>query len=132
MEKKSKAEIIKEIANHYNINNRSVNDNQSGYQKCLYVGNNTCCAFSYMVKDENKELLMEYDHLYLEKGYSTSATVILTKHGFDILKEEYCHDWDYIFYVELQSFHDDSSNFTYKGLSYRGEAKKDELIRKYS
>ncbi len=119
--RKTKHQIIDEIAAHYNLGNRSVqpsSDARPGFPPlCLYNGpNGTHCAFAYMM----------INPLDAEQLNSATAREILNEFGESVLKEEFRgHQPD--FYVDIQRLHDTSTNWTETGLSDKGKQYVDKL-----
>lgn len=115
MTQKTTHEIIDEIANHYNLGNRS--ENTSG--RCLYNGpDNKHCAFAYMCIDSTK---------FVEE---VSARTILNMFGEDILKFEY-RGYSIEFYLDIQQLHDLEFMWTETGLSEEGQKYVDKLKSRY-
>lgn len=107
IKRKTRHEIIDEIASHYNNKNRSVNANwhvDSGENKCLYHGfDGKKCAMAYLCKD---------DAVFIE---GTSADRYLSQ-----LKPEYA-GYSPEFYNSIQNLHDNDVNWVDNGLSDNGQ-----------
>ena len=103
--KKSYSDVIKETSEFYEKdpkNLRSITKcPEYAITECLYLGpNGNRCAFSRVC--ENTERVNEI----LRNSEDSMASVVLTKHGFDILKEEYRHLKNTLFWDDIQCLHD--------------------------
>lgn len=116
-EPKSKLQIINETVAHYNSENRGTD--QYGY--CEYFSEETgnACAVGRCMKNPKKtEYEGNFDYL-VEGGFKQTG-----------LKPEYrghCAE----FWGDLQSLHDDESNWTQKGLAARAKKKVESLKKKW-
>lgn len=114
---KTKVEILQETADFYSEETNRRSQDASG--SCIYIAKNgNKCAFSRCCKEDGKTIK------FLEE-YNEDSNVIDLEGtaGLDnLLKSEY-HGHCVEFWQQVQSFHDDSYNFTApKGLSVVGEA----------
>jgi len=119
--RKTTIEIIDEIANHYNSDNRSVQIGSTNI--CMYSGpDGKRCAYAYLFPEDKIYTLKIYEGGPINKRMFERTS----KH----MKSEYAgHPVD--FYVSLQIFHDDYNNFTPDGLSSIGEREVTKLKQRY-
>lgn len=115
-EPKSKLDIINETVAHYNSENRGTD--QHGY--CEYFSEETgnACAVGRCMKNPKKGYEGTFDDLVAGNFKQTD------------LKPEYrghCKE----FWGDLQSLHDDESNWTKKGLAARAKKLVSELKNKW-
>ncbi len=107
-------EIIDEVANFYNLGNRSTYGTT-----CLYNGSDgKQCAFARMCVDPSE----------LEEGVGAKNT--LDKFGIDILKPEY-RGHDYQLFHDVQVLHDNEWYWTEEGISEEGKKYVEELKKKW-
>ena len=121
----TKAEIIEETANYYNLTNRGY-DAEFG---CLYVtreGNK--CAVGRCLNQLGENLAIDIEgsvYTFIEWLKGTD------KNFEDLLLEQYKgHKVE--FWSDLQKFHDEKFNFNETGLSIWGIREKDNLLNKWS
>ena len=116
---KTYLDVIEETVAFYteDVNRRSFDENND---MCMYNGpDGKQCAFARCAN--------EIDNYY--EG-QTASSVISAK-GFGILKPEYRHLTNKLFWYDLQNFHDDKANFNDTGLTDDGELVVENLINKY-
>jgi uncharacterized hydantoinase/oxoprolinase family protein len=123
---KTKAEIIKETAEFYNLNNRGFNNQR---QVCSYVVEEdditkTCAVGRCMTTEAS----CKYGSF--EGGVDDLESHVDSPIFDDILKEEY-RGHSTTFWEDLQSFHDIESNWTATGLSLLGQQNYQHLLIMY-
>lgn len=130
---KTKVEIINETAANYTLNNRSISDGG----RCLYQGpNGERCALARCMMEPitvKEDLIV---HTTQDSKYGCME--VYGNHPFEdelvpldtLLKEEYRGHIPE-FWVDIQTLHDSSWNWTAEGLSDEGKETVQELLEKY-
>lgn len=115
---KTKIEIINEVANHFNSQNRAIDSN--GF--CAYITEDgKKCAVGMFLNSENNYACVTND----------CADNLFEHHGYKILKEEYQIE-DSGFWTDLQRLHDKEIFWDENGLTETGEGRKQFLLKKYA
>ena len=118
-------ELIEETANYYNLNNRGFEEGIG----CQYLTPNgkMCAVGRCILKKKLPDFQKKHDgeSIYsIVEIYDTNDFKALLKVKYRNIPDEL---WD-----DLQSFHDNSANWTNTGLSPRGKNVKAELIKRFS
>lgn len=104
-------DVLNDTINHYNINNRSLDENGN----CLYHNKNgeSCAVGRYI--NNIKEFIANNNNL--NEG---SFTELYQKYNITFLKKEVQHLDNKLFWVKLQELHDDEFFWNETGLSEDG------------
>jgi len=114
---KTKIEIINEVANHFNSQNRAIVEGACSY----LTPDGKKCAVGMFLNFEKFSVIINND----------SADTLFQKKGYGILKEEYQIE-DTGFWMDLQGLHDTDRFWDENGLTETGEGRKQFLLKKYA
>lgn len=117
---KKRLEFLEDTIRHYNLHNRSADDNA---QSCFYYPINSKsegCAIGRRIKD--KELCKELDSLY-NPG-------VMHDEAFNKLPQE-LRELGQQFLVSIQDLHDFPKNWNESGLSDQGKSKAKDIIETF-
>ena len=123
----TKAEIIEETANYYNLTNRGFDPHK---KVCEYLDNKgRSCAVGRCLTGQALHVAKNY-----EGGVDGLADYLKCKLGItfdEVFKEQY-KGHELKFWDSLQLFHDTRHNFKETGLSTIGQKEKQQLLNKWS